>query len=63
MTEKHTIQKAYQQALKEQKQPICPYCDQPLEVIQYQSTIVRWSWNEQAHCAKIGETNLLRNLG
>lgn len=41
------IQEEYQRAIKEGRQPNCPYCGKPLEVTQTQATFIFWNWNEE----------------
>ena len=39
------VQEEYNEAKAEKRQPNCPYCHQPLEVIQVQYEVIRWIWD------------------
>lgn len=40
-----TAEQAFQEALKEKRQPACPHCGQPLVVEVIHQRVVRWFWN------------------
>ena len=40
-----TTEQAFQEALKEKRQPACPHCGQPLRVELIHTRVVRWYWN------------------
>ncbi len=45
--EENAIKEEYKRAKAEHRQPICPYCSEPLEVCQTQAVYISWNWNEQ----------------
>ena len=44
---KNIIKKEYKKAIKEKRQPNCPYCGKPLEVTQTHSTFINWNWDKK----------------
>jgi hypothetical protein len=34
-------------AKAESRQPVCPYCHKPLEIGQFYSVYVQWTWNNK----------------
>ena len=41
------VRKEFEQARVEGRQPLCPYCKAPLEIGQYYSVYVQWTWNHK----------------
>ena len=47
-TEKNEIKEEYQKAKAEGRQPLCPYCNAPLEVGQDQTVFFNWRWDNES---------------
>lgn len=43
----NSILQEYKKAIKEKRQPICPFCGEPLEVTQTQFTYIYWTWSDK----------------
>ena len=45
--EENEVQKEFEKAEARGRQPICPYCHKPLEIGQFYSVYVQWTWNNK----------------
>ena len=46
-TEDCDIRKEFEKAKAEGRQPLCPYCGASLEIGQFYSVYVQWTWNNK----------------
>ena len=46
-TEEKEVRKEFGRARAEEKQPLCPYCNKPLEIGQFYSVYIQWTWNDK----------------
>ena len=51
------VQKEYRRAKAEGRQPLCPYCGAPLEIGQFYTVYVRWTWDKRDKIYKKDDTN------
>ena len=45
--EENEVQKEFEKARAEGRQPNCPYCNKPLEISQVQYESIDWKWNNK----------------
>jgi hypothetical protein len=48
--EENEVRKEFEKARAEGRQPRCPYCHEPLEIGQFYSVYVQWTWNNKKKC-------------
>ena len=46
-TETNEVFEEFSKAKAEGSQPVCPYCHKPLEIGQFHSVYVQWTWNNK----------------
>jgi len=46
-TEASEVFEEFSKAKAEGRQPVCPYCQEPLEIGQFYSVYVGWTWNNK----------------
>jgi len=46
-SEASEILEEFDRAKAEGRQPICPYCHKPLQIGQFYSVYVQWTWNDK----------------
>jgi hypothetical protein len=44
------VPKEFDKAKAESRQPVCPYCHKLLEIGQFYSVYVQWTWNNKEKC-------------
>ena len=48
------IHREYKRAKADGRQPICPFCHEPLEITQTQSLFIYWKWNSEKRYFDMG---------
>ncbi len=43
----NNIREEFDKAKAKGRQPTCPYCHKPLEIGQFYSVYVQWTWNDE----------------
>ena len=56
-TETSEVLEEIEKAKAERRQPLCPYCNKPLEIGQFYSVYVGWVWNNKKKCYQEEEPN------